>query len=166
MRSLFTSPVLLLIAGCSMTTSPEPSLAPRPAEAIDPRLPIADEVAAGTLDPALADRLSALVAQARAAEPAFDARASEASQAAARAGPVASEGWIAAELALSRLVEQYGVTTRVAADIDALASQRLEAQRWITPTDREAIAAAASEVGSISSRQAATIERIKNQLAR
>ena len=72
----------------------------------------------------------------------------------------------AMELALSRLVEQYGVTTHAAADIDALAAQRLESQRWIVPADREAIAAAAAEVAEISNRQAAAIDRIKGQLAR
>lgn len=98
--------------------------------------------------------------------PAFDAREAEASRLAAAAGPAASEGWIAAEQALSRLVEQYGVTTRAAADIDALAASRLEQQRWIAPAERETIAAAASEVAAISQRQAEAIERLKDRLAR
>ena len=166
MRRLLLLFAVLLAAGCSTTPSPEPSLAPRAAEAIDPRLPIPDEIPAGRLDPALAGRLSALVAEVRSSLPAFEAREGEAARLAAAAGPAASESWIAAELALSRLVEQYGVTTRAAANIDALAAERLQSQRWIVPTDREAIAAAAAEVAEISSRQAATIDRIKGQLAR
>ena len=157
---------LPLVAGCSIATSPEPSLAPRSAEAIDPRIPIADQTPAGTVDPALAGRLSELVSTVRSAAPAFEAREAEASRLAAAAGPAASESWIAAEQALSRLVAQYGVTTAAAADIDGLAARRLEAQRWITPAERHAIEAAASDVGAISARQAEAIDRLKNQLAR
>ena len=166
MRRLLLVLAVPLSAGCSTTTSPEPSLAPRAAEAIDPRLPIPDETPTGTLDPALAGRLSALIAEVRAGMPAFEAREGEAARLAAAAGPAASESWIAAELALSRLLEQYGVTTRAAANIDALGAERLESQRWIVPADREAIAAAAAEVAEISNRQAAAIDRIKRQLAR
>jgi hypothetical protein len=166
MRRFLLLSALPLAAACTVTTSPEPSLAPRAAEAIDPRLPVMGEVPAGTVDPALASRLAALVAEARSGVPAFDAREAEASRLAAAAGPQASESWIAAEQALSRLVEQYGATTRAAADIDALASSRLEGQRWIAPADREAIALAASDVGSISDQQAAAIDRLRDQLAR
>lgn len=166
MRSLPLLFAASLVAACSITTSPEPSLAPRAAEAIDPRLPIPDEEPVGNVDPALANQLAALVAEVRSAQPAFDAREAEANRLAAAAGAVASESWIAAEQALSRLVEQHGMTTRAAADIDALASARLESQRWIAPADRQAIAAAASDVGSISARQAGAIDRLKDQLTR
>lgn len=166
MRRLSLLLVLPLAAGCSTTAPNEPSLAPRAAEAIDPRVPILSEIPPGTLDPALTGRLSALIAEVRSAAPSFELREAEASRLANSAGPMASESWIAAELALSRLVEQYGVTTRAAADIDALAAQRLETQRWIAPANREAIEAAAAEVGAISARQAEAIERLKNQLAR
>ena len=166
MRSLPFLIVLPLIAGCSTPPPIGPSLAPRPAEAIDPRLPISSEAPTGTVDPQLAGRLSALVGEVRSAVPAFEAREAEAVRLAAAAGPDASESWIAAEQALSRLIEQHGVTTRAAADIDALASSRLEAQRWITPADRQAIAAAASEVAAVSARQAGAIDRLRAQLAR
>lgn len=166
MRSLPLLIVVPFVAGCSTTISPEPSLAPRAAEAIDPRLPIASEAPPGTVDQELASRLSALVGEVRSAVPAFEAREGEATRLAGAAGPAASESWIAAEQALSLLIEQHGVTTRAAADIDALASSRLEAQRWITPADRQAITAAASEVGAISAQQAGAIDRLKAQLAR
>lgn len=166
MRGLSLLLVLPLAGACSTTTSPEPSLAPRTAEAIDPRLPITGEETAGTVDPALAGRLSALIAAVRSAMPAFEVRQAEANRLAAVAGPVASESWIAAEQALSRLVEQHGVTTQAAADVDAVAASRLESQRWIAPAERQAITAAAAEVGSISARQAEAIDRLKDQLAR
>ena len=156
-----------LVTGCSTPrTAPEPSLAPRAAEAIDPRVPIPDVVPSGPVDPALAQRIDSLLAEARAGIPTFEEREAEASRLSANAGPVSSEGWVAAQQALSRLVEQFGVTTRVAADIDALASSRLEANRWIRPTDREAMATAQLAVAAISEPQAAAIARIRDQLAR
>ena len=166
MRQLLPLLAMLPLAACSAPTAHEPSLSPRPAEAIDPRVPIPDTVAAGTVDPALAERLQALVSAARANTSAFDAREAEASRLAAAAGPMASESWVAAQQALSRLVEQRGVTTRVAADIDALASARLEGQHWIQPADREAIAAAAADVAAINDPQAAAVSRLMDQLAR
>jgi hypothetical protein len=95
MRSLLLLLTLPLAASCSVTASPEPSLAPRAAEAIDPRLPIPDETPEGTVDPALASRLSELVAEVRSASPAFETKLAEADRLAAGAGPAASESWIA-----------------------------------------------------------------------
>ena len=144
----------------------EPSLAPRAAESIDPRVPIPDMVPTGSVNADLAVRLNTLVEATRAAAPAFNAQESEATRLAASAGPIASESWIAAQQALSRLVEQHGVTTRAAGDIDALAANRLQGQHWIRPSDREAIAAAAAEVGTINNAQAEAIQRLTSQLAR
>jgi hypothetical protein len=79
---------------------------------------------------------------------------------------MASESWVAAEQALSLLIEQRGVTTRAAADIDELGSSRLATKHWIRPADQQAIAAAAAEVAAISDRQSAAIDRLKEQLAR
>ena len=166
MKRLTCLGLMLLASACSTGASVEPSLAPRAAEAIDPRVPIPDNVAQGSLDAGLGERLSALVGAVRAAMPAFDAREAEASRLASAAGPVASESWIAAQQALSRLVEQYGVTTQAAADIDQLGSSRLEGQRWIEPADREAIASAAADVASISQSQATKISRLTHQLER
>jgi hypothetical protein len=167
MRRFALSLALTLLAACSTPQSGhQPSLAPRPAEAIDPRVPIPDQVVAAPVDPALVVKLQQLVDEARAGVPAFEARQAAAEQAAAGAGPEASESWVAAQQQLSLLIEQYGVTTRAAADIDELASTPLQTQRWIRPADQQAIAAAAAEVSAISDRQAAAIDRIKNQLAR
>ena len=165
MKHLSLLPILL-IGACTMPTQVEPSLAPRPAEAIDPRLPVAGTEAPGPVDPALALRLRELVASVQDGQRAFDDRAAEAGRLSAAAGPMASESWIAAEQALSRLVEQYGVTTRAAADVDALAADLLERQRWIGVTNRDAIAAAGAEIRVISDRQSDTIDRIRNQLSR
>lgn len=85
---------------------------------------------------------------------------------AAGVGPEAGESWVAAQSALSRLIEQYGVTTRAAADIDALAADRLERQKWIAQADQAAIASAQAEVAQISNRQSDAIDRLKAQLTR
>jgi hypothetical protein len=166
MRSLAVSLLLALAACSSPSAGPEPSLAPRPAEAIDPRVPIPADIPPGTVNPVLARRLDELVAEARAGELAFQAREAEASRLAAGAGPEASEGWVAAQQALSRLVEQYGVTTRAAADIDALAATQLESKRWISPADQAAINAAANAVATVGEPQAAAIARIRDGIAR
>jgi hypothetical protein len=160
--------IAMLSAGaCSAPyVGPEPSLAPRPVEAIDPRIPIPDKVPSGPVDAALAGKLDELVAMARTGIPHFDARLADAERQAAAAGPMASESWVVAQQALSQLIEQFGVTTRVAAEIDELASSRIESQRWIRPADQEAITTAAAEVAAISRPQAAAIERLQEQLAR
>ena len=145
---------------------PQPSLAPRPAEAIDPRIPIPDEMPAGTVDAALAQRLNALVNQARSGASAFAARQADAERLAAAAGPSTSETWVAAQQALSLLVEQHGIATRAAAEIDELAADRLNRNKWINPAEQAAISAAAAEVSTITSSQAAAIQRLGDQLAR
>ena len=157
---------LVVTAGCTTALVNEPSLAPRAAESVDPRVPIPETVPIGTVDAALAQRLDALVGAARSGASQFQAREAEVARLAAAAGPTASESWIAAQTALSRLVEQHGITTSAAADIDALAATRLEGQRWIRPADRNAIAAAAAEVGQINEGQSAAIARLTQQLAR
>ena len=157
---------ILFVTACSTAPTREPSLAPRAAEAIDPRLPIPDTVPVGPVDASLAARLQELVDAARAGTSEFDTREAQAVRLASAAGPMASESWIAAQQALSVLIERYGATTKSAADIDALASNRIEGQHWIRPADQQAIAVAAAEVSAISNSQAASIARLKEQLAR
>lgn len=158
--------VILLASACSTAPTNEPRLAPRAAEAIDPRLPLPDQVPAGPVDTVLAERLRGLVDAARGGVQEFNGREALANRLAAAAGPMASESWIAAQQALSLLIEQYGVTTKAAGDIDAIAAGQLEGQRWIRPADQQAIAAASADVAEISSRQAEAIERLNSQLSR
>lgn len=163
-RLLFLAPIVL--AACVKPGGEYPSLAPRAAEAIDPRLPLPSEPSPGPLDAALAARLAAAVGEARGGVAAFDRLAAIAERAAAAAGPSQGDGWIAAQQALSALVAQHGVTTRAAGDIDAIAATRIDQARWISPTNRSAIETAAAEVGAINERQAATIARLGDRLAR
>jgi hypothetical protein len=152
------------LAACSSPTGPYPSLAPRAAEAIDPRVPIAVDPSPGSVDPAMRAALAEAVARARAGAPQFDSLARRAATLAAAAGPRQSESWIVAQQALSALGAQYGVTTAAAADIDAIAAERIDQARWLVPATRAAIEAAAAEVGAINDTQRATIARLSTRL--
>jgi hypothetical protein len=158
--------MLSLLAACSTSMAPEPSLAPRVAEGIDPRVPLPAAIPAGTADAVLVQQLDALVREARNGVASFNSRQADAERLATSAGPMASESWIVAQKALSVLVDQYGVTTRASAEIDAVAANRLNRQQWIAPADQAAIAAAAAEVSAISARQAEAIDRLTQSLAR
>jgi hypothetical protein len=155
----------LLLSACS-TTPPaaEPSLAPRAAEAIDPRVPIPNEVIAGPADPALAARIAELMGEVRSGDAAFQATAQTAETLVAAAGPAQSESWIVAQEALSGLVAARGPVSKAIADLDALASEPLAASGGILPGDLAAISAATSEAGAIGAQQAATIDRLQARL--
>ena len=154
---------ITLLAGCGAPQG-YPSLAPRPAEAIDPRVPIAANPSPGTVDPAVAARLASAVAQARGGTAEFNRLASRADALAAAAGSPRSESWVVAQQALSALGAQHGVTTDAAADIDAVAADRIDATRWLVPATQAAISAAAAEVGAISAAPRAIITRLTGRL--
>jgi hypothetical protein len=162
LRSLFLVSMTLL-AGCAAPQG-YPSLAPRAAEGIDPRVPIAANPSPGTVDPSVAAALSGAVAQARSGTAPFSALARRAEALAAVAGPRQSESWVVAQQALSALVAQHGVTTSAAADIDAIAANRIDATRWLVPATQAAIEAAASEVKAINDSQSAIIDRVGARL--
>src|SRR6478672_10317750 len=103
----------LLLSACSTGPSGhEPSLAPRAAEAIDPRVPIPSEVIAGPADRALAARIAVLLAQVRSGDATFQAALPNAEQQAAAAGPAQSESWIVAQQVLSALIATRAPVTK------------------------------------------------------
>jgi len=154
----------LLLGACSTPPGQSPSLAPRAAEAIDPRLPVRPDPVIGAPAPALAARLAQLVASARAGDAEFNPAAAEAERLAATAGAAQSESWIAAQQALSAAVAARGDTARALGDIDALAARPLEERGAIAPNDLAAIEAAAAEASAIDRRQAARVEAILARL--
>jgi len=162
MRSLLLLPVAAL-GGCAASNS-APSLAPRPAEAIDPRVPVTGPTVAGTPTPTVAERLRTLVAQAEAGDAAFKPVADDAERLASAAGPAQSESWILAQQALSAAVAAREPVTRAMGDIDALSAGRIEQFGGIGTADLAAIEAASSRIAEIDSRQAAAIERIQARL--
>jgi len=156
----------LLLSACAAPQAGEPSLAPRAAEAIDPRVPIPSETDAGPADPALAARIAELMAEVQRGDAAFQGTAQEAERLAAAAGPAQSDSWIEAQQAVSAMVAARAPVTQALADLDALASSRLAATGGIAPGDLAAIQAASAEAGSVGNREAAAIDSLQAQLAR
>jgi hypothetical protein len=105
-----------------------------------------------------------LVSQARDGEAAFDAAAAKAEQMAASAGPAQSEGWIAAQEALSAAVAAGGPARVALGDVDALSASLLQQQGGIAPNDLSAIRSASAEIGTIDQRQADRIDAVKRRL--
>ncbi len=156
--------LLLPLAACAATSANEPSLAQRPAELIDPRLPLPAEAPAGLVDAALASRLGQLVAEGNEGARSFDALVGQAEALANAAGPAQSESWIVAQQALSGLEGARAKTTAALADVDSIASGRIQSGAGLTPADLAAVEAASNELRSAADRQNATIERIGARL--
>ncbi len=160
-------PLLLMslsLAACAGPQVNAPSLTPRAAEAIDPRLPVGGEVPIGPAEPSVAARLAELVRAARQGDGAFASAAAEAERLAAVAGGPQSESWVVAQQALSVAVAARAPTTRAMGDIDELAADRIEAQGGLGANNVAAIRSAAAEVAAIDRRQAERIERIQARL--
>ena len=164
-RLLFVASPLGLLAACS-TPPPAgaPSLAPRAAEAIDPRVPIPVEVPVTPADPSLTAHLAALIDQAQSGDAAFRPVVEEAERLAAAAGATSSESWVAAQQALSAAQSARAPTTRALSDIDALASTALETKGGIPAGNLAAIQQAAATVSAIDLRQSERIDAIETRL--
>jgi hypothetical protein len=165
-RRPFLLPAFVAIAGCAHSPVNAPSLSPRPAEAIDPRIPVPEPVLSATPNAALVEQLNGLVAQTEAGDSQFQPAASAAERAAAAAGASQSESWIAAQQALSVAVAARAPVTRAAADVDALGAQRIQKLGGIAAADLKAIDAASARIRAIDDREAATIKSLQDRLAR
>ena len=155
---------ILALGACTAPGGPYPSLQPRAAEAIDPRLPVIRPINDRPVTAALAQRLSALVDAAHSGSASFDNAASEAERLAAFAGAPQSEGWIAAQEALTAAIAARRPMATALGDIDALAASALQANAGIAPNDLAAIKSAQAEVGALDARQAARIDAIQKRL--
>lgn len=152
------------LAGCALPASRAPSLAPRAAEGIDPRVPVPEPPLSTVVDQDLAAQLSTLVAQAEAGDALFRSAAPAARQAAASAGARGSESWVAAQQALSTLVATRAPVTRALSEIDAIGAARVLRLGGIAAADLRAIQAASSRVAEIDRREAAVIDQLQAQL--
>ena len=155
---------LLAVTACTSAGGPYPSLQPRAAEAIDPRLQSVKPMNDRPVSPALAAKLAALVDQARGGDAAFEPAAAEAERLAAAAGAPQSEGWIAAQEALSAAIAARKPTALAQADIDALGATALQTQGGIAPNDLRAIDGAAAEVSRIARSQTDRIAAVQRRL--
>ncbi len=161
------APLLALgLAGCATALPTEPSLAPRAAEAIDPRLPIASEPTLGPVDRALGERLSRLVAEGNAGAATFDTQVGQAQELASAAGPAQSESWIVAQQSLSGLEGARARSTRALADIDAIAADRIQRGTGLTASDLGAVEAASGALRALTDRQTSIIDRLAARLGR
>lgn len=152
------------LTACATSTVNEPSLARRPAEAIDPRVPIPSDPVSGPVDAALATRLGVLVAEGKAGAGAFDAEAGRARSLANVAGPAQSESWIVAQQALSGLEAERSRTARALSDIDDIAAGRIQVGGGLSAADLSAIEAASDELRAISQRQSAVLNELAARL--
>ena len=155
---------ILTLSACAAPGGPYPSLQPRAAEAIDPRVPVVRPVNDRPVTAGLLARLSALVDQARSGDAAFDGAASAAERLAAAAGAPQSESWIAAEEALTAAIASRRPTATALGDIDAIAATDLQTQAGIAPNDFAAIKSAAATVAAIDRRQAERVDAIQKRL--
>jgi hypothetical protein len=153
-----------LACGCAPQNWTPPSLAPRAAEAIDPRIPVVRPMNDRPVNAALASRLAELVTQARVGDSAFRSQAEAAQRLAEAAGPKQSESWIAAQQALSAAIEARAPTATALGDIDTLGADKLQAQGGLAPADLAAIRSAGEEVGALDQRQAETVRAIAQRL--
>ena len=156
--------LLIALAGCAAPDMQPPSLAPRPAEAIDPRAPVAEAPVPSQANPALVQQLETLVAQALAADEAFRSVAGDAERLAASAGPAQSESWIVAQQALSAAVAAREPVTRSLGEIDARTATRIQRQGGMSAADLAAIEAASARVAELDARHAELIERVQARL--
>jgi hypothetical protein len=163
MRLILLLALIFATAACAAPRD-YPSLAPRTAEGIDPRVPIDATPSAGTLDVRTSAALSEAVSAARRGVAEFNRLARVAESLAASAGPRQSESWIAAQQALSALGAQHGITTNAAASIDEIAAEGIDQKRWLSPATQSAVEGAAAEVGAINDVQSALLDRLGNRL--
>ena len=155
---------ILTLSACAAPGGPYPSLQPRAAEAIDPRVPVGRPINDRPVTAGLAARLSALVEQAQSGDAAFDGAASATERLAAAAGAPQSESWIAAEEALTAAIASRRPTATALGDIDAIAATDLQTQAGIAPNDFAAIKSAAATVAAIDRRQAERVDAIQKRL--
>jgi hypothetical protein len=153
-----------ILGACSSPGGPYPSLRPRAAEAIDPRVPVTRPMNERPVTPALASRLAVLVDEAESGEAAFDGPASEAERLAAAAGAPQSDGWIEAQEALTAAIAARKLTATALADIDEIGGNALQANAGIAPNDLAAIKSAAEQVSALDRRQADRIDAIQKRL--
>jgi hypothetical protein len=156
---------VLTLSACAAPGGPYPSLQPRAAEAVDPRVPVVRPLNERPVSALLAARLAALVEQAQSGDAAFDGAMTSAERLAAAAGAAQSETWIAAQEALTAAIAARRPTATALGDIDEIAATSLQTNRGIAPNDLAAIQRAAAEVGTLDRRQAERVDAIQRRLA-
>ena len=164
MRRASTLALTFALTACASPGGKPPSLAPRAAESIDPRVPVVHPVDQRPVEGSVASRLAALITQARQGDETFRAALAEAERAVASAGSPRSESWVAAQQAVSAAMQARGPTVRALGDIDQLGADMLQSKGDIPPADLAAIRSAGAEVGAIDQRQAEAVDALQRRL--
>ena len=162
-RNLVLLP-LSWLAACAAPVGPSPTLAPRAAEAIDPRVPVEKPVIVNAPSATLQAQLANLISEAQAGDAAFNAAASAAERSAAGSGGPGSEGWVQGQQALSAAQAARIRTTRALGDIDAIAASSLQKTGGMQAGDLIAVQQASAAVADIDRRQAERLKAIQVRL--
>jgi len=169
MRSLQISLTALIAFGvlgaCSKSTLNPPSLAPRDAEKIDPRIPVEHPIVKRGANLTLAGKLAALLNEAEQGDTKYRAALGPAERAVGAADKTRGEAWITAQQLLSALQSARAPTTRAAAAMDALAGDAVKADSGIDADELDAIQRAAEEADAMAARQASEIAALSARLA-
>ena len=164
-RNALAFSILPALAACSVAGGPPPLLAPRAAEAIDPRVPVVPVAAPERpVDAKVAGRLADLLGQAIDGNTAFESAAGRAETLAASAGAAQTESWIAAQQALSQAVAARAPTARALGDADAMAAGIIAASGGIAAPEFSAIQSVAARISDIDRRQAERLDAIQKRL--
>jgi len=155
---------MLALAACNSPAGPYPSLAPRAAEVIDPRVPVEKPVIVNPPSATLRAQLANLVSEAQAGDAAFATAISAAERSASGAGGPGSEGWVQGQQALSAAQAARVRTTRAMGDIDAIAAASLQNTGGMQAGDLIAVQEAAATVADIDRRQAERLKAIQSRL--
>ena len=160
-------PALLLAAlsgGCA-APGPYPSLEPREVERRyaegDPEpvpTPVAD-------DASIAARIADFAARARAGDAAFEQAVAAARPLVARAGAPGTDGWVAAQQAVSRAEAARAPTIQALADLDAYAIDRA-AEKALSESDIERLASSTAALQAIANRQHDALKGLQGRLRR
>ncbi|MCJ8191726.1 hypothetical protein [Sphingomicrobium aestuariivivum] len=140
-----------------------PALDPRPAEAIDPRLPVGSpDPAPGTLT--VAGEIAMLAARLEEGRAAFDAQYPIAAAAVSTAGAEGSESWVAAQEEMGLLVRAREQVARVIGDAAELSTGQIAEDDWASPRDRDAVNSLLARAIALDSEQGARITGLEARL--
>jgi hypothetical protein len=159
---------VLLVAGLTMSACvPQgefPSLAMRPAERLISTEAPARPQPVVPSDPALRQRIAEFQRLAAEGARAFDATFGTTATAVGAAGGEASESWVEAQQAVSRLETTREPTTRALAELDRLAIGRANVPT--NAADYAAVEAAIASVAVVAAGQQRRIDGLKSRLDR
>lgn len=152
------------LAACAAPPANYPTLAPRTAEVIDPRIPVEKPVIVNEPSVTLRAQLANLVSEAQAGDATFSDAVSAAERLASGSGGPGSESWVQGQQALSIAQAARARTTRALGDIDAIAAASLQNTGGMQAGDLIAVQEAASTIAGIDRRQAERLKAIQARL--